>query len=66
LFALGVTLGYQFLVQNHLADAAAVAYVEEDEVAVVAAPVDPAHEHYLLTGVGGTQFAAEMGAFKFA
>ena len=47
-------------------DAGAVAQVEEDEVAVVAAAVDPAHEDDLLAGVGGAQFAAEMGAFQIA
>jgi hypothetical protein len=33
---------------------------------VIATTVNPAHEHYLLAGVGSTQFAAEMGAFQIS
>ena len=58
LLALGVALGREFLVEHHLGNAAAVAQVEEDQVAVVAPPVHPAHHHHGLAGVGGAQFAA--------
>ena len=66
LLALRVALGRQFLVEHDLGDAGAVAQVEEDQVAVVAAPVDPAHHHHLLAGVGGAQIAAEMRPFEIA
>jgi len=66
MLALGVAFGRELLVENDLGDASAVAEIEEDEVAVVAAPVDPAHQHHLLAGVSGAQCAAEMRAFKIA
>ena len=56
----------QFLIQDDLCDAAAVADVEEDEVAVIAATIDPAHEDDLLAGVGGAEVAAHVGAFESA
>jgi hypothetical protein len=61
-----VGFGGDFLVEDDLRDAGAVAEVEEDEVAVVAAAVDPAHEDNVLAGVGGAQIAAEMGTFETA
>ena len=64
LLALGVAVGGQLLVEHDLADAGAVAQVEEDEVAVVAAAVDPAHDDHLLTGVGGAQFAADDASVR--
>ncbi len=66
LLAFEVAVGSQFFVEDDLGDAGAVAEVEEDEVAVVAAAVDPAHEDDLLAGVGGAQVAAQMGAFEIA
>ncbi len=66
LLALGVAVGRQFLVQDDLGDAGAVAQVEKDEVAVVAAAIDPAHQDHLLACVGGAQFAAEMRPFQIA
>ena len=63
LLALGVAVGRELLVEHDLGDAGAVAQVEEDEVAVIAAAVDPAHQHHLFAGVGGAQCAAEMRAF---
>ena len=62
----GVAVGRELLVENNLRDAGAVAEVEKDEVAVVAAAVDPAHEDHVLAGVGGAQVAAEMRAFEIA
>jgi hypothetical protein len=61
-----VAVGGELLVEHNLRNAGAVAQVEEDEVAVVAAAVDPAHEDNLLAGVGGAQIAAEMGTFETA
>jgi hypothetical protein len=46
--------------------AGAVAEVKEDEVAVVAAAVDPAHENHLLACVGGAEIAAKMCPFETA
>ena len=64
LLAFGVAVGGQLLVEHNLGDAGAVAQIEEDEVAVVAAAVDPAHQDHLLAGVGGAQVAAEMRPFE--
>jgi hypothetical protein len=44
----------------------AVAQVEEDQIAVIAAAVDPAHERNGLAGVGGAEFAAGVGALMRA
>ena len=63
-FALGVPLRRDLLVEDDLADTAAVAQVEKDEIAVVAAAVDPAHQDNLLASVGGAQFAAMMRPFE--
>ena len=51
LFALRVAFGSEFFVEHNLGNAAAVAQVEEDEVAVIAAAVDPAHQHNVFAGV---------------
>ena len=61
-----MALGRQLLVEHDLGDAGAVAEIEKDEVAVVAAAVDPAHQNHLLAGVGGAQVAAKMRPFKIA
>ena len=58
LLAFEMAVGGQFLVQDNLAEAGAVAEVEEDEVAVIAAAVDPTHENHLLACVGGAEIAA--------
>jgi len=64
LLALQVAVGSQLLVEDNLGNAAAIADVEKDEVAVVAAAIDPAHEDDVLAGVGGAKIAAHMGAFE--
>ena len=61
-----MAVGREFFVENDLCDAGAVAQVEKDEIAVVAAAVDPAHQDDLLAGVGGAQCAAEMRPFEVA
>jgi hypothetical protein len=43
LLAFRVAIGNQFLVQHDLRNAGAVAQVEEDQVAVIAAAIYPAH-----------------------
>jgi hypothetical protein len=65
-FGLGVGERGGFFVEDDLGDAGAVAEVEEDEVAVVAAAVDPAHEGNGLAGIGGAQVAAHLGALQGA
>jgi hypothetical protein len=59
-----MAIGHELLIEHHLRDAGAVAHIEKDEVAVIAAAVHPAHQHHRLAGVGGTQFAAEMRPFE--
>ena len=58
---LSVALRRQLFIEHHLGNAAAVAHIEEDQVAVIAAAVHPAHEHHVFAGVGGAQFAAVDG-----
>jgi hypothetical protein len=58
-----VGLGRGFLIQHHLQDAGAVAQVEKDEIAVVAAPVDPAHDDHVVAGIGCAKVSAHVGAF---
>ena len=53
-------------VEDRLGEAFAVAQVDEDHAAVIAPPVDPAHQEDLLARVGGAQLAAGMGAAKVA
>ena len=65
-FGLGVGLGGDFLVEHDLRDAGAVAEVEEDEIAVVATAVDPAHEGDGFAGVGAAQVAAQVRALEGA
>ena len=64
--ALAWASGGDLLVEDDLGDAGAVAQVEEDEVAVVAAAVDPAHEGDGLAGVGCAEFAAGVRALERA
>jgi hypothetical protein len=57
-----------FSIEHHLRDAGAVAQIEKKKIAVVAAPVDPAHQDYVLVRVRvrrGEQ-AAVVRAFESA
>ena len=65
-FGLGVGCGRDFFVEHDLRDAGAIAEVEEDEIAVVAAAIDPAHEGDGLAGVGAAEFAAGVRALERA
>ena len=58
--------GAVVLVEDDLGDAGAVAHVDEDEVAEVAAAVHPAHEDDARAGVGGAQSPAGVRAPKIA
>jgi hypothetical protein len=53
LFGFGVGLRLRFFVEHDLDDAGAVADVEEEQVAEVAAAMDPAHYDGVGAGVGG-------------
>ena len=61
-----VRAGQTFFVDDDLGDAGAVAEVEEDEAAVVAAAVDPAHEDDVLPRVFGAEFATHVRALQAA
>ncbi len=63
LLGLGVGCGLRFFVEDNLHDAGAVADVEKEQIAEVAAAVHPAHDDGVLAGVGGAQGAAVVGAF---
>ena len=65
-FCLSVSFRRDFLVEDDLRDASAIAEVEEDEIAVVAAAVDPTHEGDGLAGVGAAEFAAGVRALELA
>ena len=58
LFGLGVRLGMQLVVENDLRDSGAVAQVDEDQLAQVAPPVHPAHQHDVFIRVRRAQRAA--------
>src|SRR5471032_1130985 len=58
--------GLDVFVKDGLAVAGAVAEIDEDDRAMVAAAVAPAHQNHGLTRVGSAQFAAHMGAAKVA
>ena len=56
---------FQVLVKDSLRHAIAVAQVDENHAAMVAAPVDPAHQHHGLAGVGSPQFPAILRSSEF-
>ena len=52
----------QFVVEHDLGDAAAVAQIDEDDVAEIAAAVDPSHEDSFLARVGEAQSPAHVSS----
>jgi hypothetical protein len=58
--------GCDLLVDHDLGDAGAIAQIEEDETAVVAAAVDPAHENDILARVFGAKLSTHPGALQSA
>ena len=58
--------GIQFVIENDLRHAGAVAQVDEDNLAEVAAAVDPSHEHNFFSGVGGPKRSAHVSSSKIA
>ena len=49
-----------FGVKHDLRDAAAVAQIDEHQIAEVATAVDPSHENGFFAGIGGAQCAAHV------
>ena len=58
----GVALG----VEDDLGNAGAVAEIDEEKIAVIAAAVDPSHEYCFFAGVRGAESAAHVSASKIA
>src|SRR5580704_5622175 len=66
LFRLGMRFRLRFFVEDHLDDSSAIAHVEEEEIAKVAAAMDPAENNDVLIGVRSTECAAVVSAFQIA
>ena len=62
----GVGLGRPLLVEHHLRYAGAVAQIEKDEIAVIAAAVHPPHQSYGFAGVHAAQGTTSMCALQIA
>src|SRR6266478_4344464 len=60
LLGFGVRRRLCLLVEDHLDDAGAVAHIEKEQIAEVAAARDPAHHNRVAPFVFGAQFAAEV------
>ena len=58
--------GVQFVVEHHLGHAGAVAQIDEDDLAQVAAAVDPSHEHNFFAGIGEPKSSAHMSSSEVA
>ncbi len=56
----------QFVVEDDLGHAGAVAEVDEDDLAEVAAAVDPSHEHNFFARIGEPKFSVHMSPSKIA
>ena len=52
------------VVEDQLGGAGAVAEIDEDQVAEIAAAVDPAHEHHLFACIVSTKLSAHVRAPK--
>ena len=46
--------------------AGAVAQIDENKLAQIAAPIDPSHEHDFFTGIGEAKLSAHMSSFEVA
>ncbi len=66
LLGFGVSFGLRLFVEDHLNDAGAVAHVEKEQIAEVAAAMDPAHDDGIAAFVGGTKGAAVVCALQVA
>jgi hypothetical protein len=56
-----VHLGIDFRVEHHLGDPLAVAEIDENDPAVVAPALDPAHEHHFTVNVRSGELVAVVG-----
>ena len=54
--------GIGFVVENNLGDAGAVTQIDKNDVAEIAAAVNPAHERDGFAGIGSAEFSATMCA----
>jgi hypothetical protein len=61
-----VPLWSQIAIQHHLRNSSAVAQIEKDQIAMIAPPVHPAHQHHLLAGIRCAQFTAQMRPLQLA
>ena len=66
LFGFVVDGGASLAAEDDLGDAGAVAQVDEDDLAEVAAAVDPSHEDGFLAGVGGAERPAHVSSSEVA
>ena len=66
LLGLGVAFRGEIFVQHDLRDAGAIAQIQEDQVAVVAAPVHPSHENYLFAGLLRAKLSTIVRTLKSA
>src|ERR1700674_3993016 len=64
LLGFGMRGGLRLLVEDHLDDAGAVADIEKEQIAQVAAACDPAHHNRVAPFVFGAQFAAVVCALQ--
>jgi hypothetical protein len=58
--------GIQFVVEDDLRHASAVAQIDKDNLAEVAAPVDPSREHNFPASIGEPKGSAHMSSFEIA
>jgi O-acetylhomoserine/O-acetylserine sulfhydrylase-like pyridoxal-dependent enzyme len=58
--------GVQFVVEHDLGHAGAVAQVDEDDLAEIAAAVDPSHEHNFFARIGEPKSSAHMSSSEVA
>ena len=65
-FCLGVHRRVAVGAEDELRDAVAVAQMDEQHAAQVAAAMHPAHQYGAFAGIGGTEFPAGMCAAQFA
>jgi hypothetical protein len=62
---LTVGIGLHLGIEDDLNDAFAIAKIDEDDPAVVAAAVHPSHEDHFFSCVGSREMPAVMGSFDF-
>ncbi len=64
LFGFFVRFGMQLFVEHNLRQSRAVAQVNEDQLAQIAAAMNPAHQDHIFISVRRAQVAAVVGAFQ--